>query len=75
MRTDAIVVAPSLFDHHLRLQATSEPLQIVAELTVEAFVCAVLPWLAGIAQRHLHAVVRGPLQNGARHELRPVVWA
>lgn len=76
MWSDGIVVAPPLFDHHLRLRTTPEPFQtqaFVAEFAVEAFVRAILPGLAGFAQCHVHAVVRRPLQDGARHELRPVV--
>lgn len=76
MRSDAIVVTSPLFDHNLRFRASSKPLKaraFVPELAVEAFVRAVLPRLARIVERHLHAVLRGPLQDSPRHEFWAVV--
>src|SRR5215813_11305325 len=78
MRPDGIVVTPPLLDHDLRFRAGSKPFKaktFIPELAVKAFVCTVLPWLAGIAERHVHAVVRSPLQDSPRDELRTVVRA
>ncbi|CFT65394.1 Uncharacterised protein [Burkholderia pseudomallei] len=76
MRSDGIVVTPPLLDHNLRFRARSKPFKaqaFISELAVEALVRAVLPRLAGIAKRHVHAVLCSPLQGGPRYELWAVV--
>lgn len=76
MRPYFIVVTPPLLDHDLRLDARSEPFQtqaFVPEFTVEALLSTVLPWLAGVAERHVHAVLCCPALDRAGHKLRPVV--
>lgn len=53
VRAHGVVVASPSFDDDRRLLAQAEPLQqqaLFAELAVEAFVCAVLPGLALVAQ-------------------------
>ena len=76
MRPDGIVVTPPLLDHNLRFRARSKPFKaqaFISELAVEALVRAILPGLAGIAERYVHAVLCGPRQDGLRYELWAVV--
>src|SRR5262245_28180616 len=76
MRADGIVVLTPGLDDHLRLATAAEPLQaqtLVAEATVEALVGTVLPRLARIDQRGLHASGLQPLQDRLADEFRTVV--
>ncbi len=70
-----IVFSPSA-DHRTRFLAAAEPLDaqaFVAELAVEAFARAVLPRLARLDQSGPNALIRDPLEQCKRYELRPVV--
>lgn len=58
MRVDCMVVRPPDFDHDLRLDPASQARHcptFITEFSVEAFVGAALPRLAGINQRRLSA--------------------
>ena len=73
-----VVVVPPGFDDHGSLLAGPELLQrqtLVAQLAVEAFVGAVLPRLARVAQGGCDARLGDPLQDGVADELRSVVRA
>lgn len=68
MRPKAIVATPPLLNDDLGVEPCPKPLQaqtFVPELAAEALIRAVLPGLAGIAQRHLDAMPSCPFQNGA----------
>jgi hypothetical protein len=52
-----------LLDDDLGFNPCPKPLQaqaFVSEFAVEVLIGAALPWLAGIAQRHIHAILGGP---------------
>ena len=69
MRPDLVVVAPPLFRPDLGVDAIAKPLQrqeLVAELAVERFVGAILPWLSRIDQRRLDAGLVQPPQDRTR---------
>ena len=69
-------MAPPLFNHDPRFRAVSEVFHrqaLVAKLAVETLIGTVLPRLARLRQRHLQALVRGPLQQPGRDELRAIV--
>jgi hypothetical protein len=72
-----VVVSPG-FDDHTGFPARPEPLQgqaFVAELAVEALVGAVLPGLAGVAQRCADARLGDPFEDGVADELWAVIRA
>jgi len=61
MGADLIVVLPPSGDSHLGVHAIPKPLQrqkLIAELTVERFVGAILPRLAGIDERGVEGRLR-----------------
>src|SRR5690349_4171228 len=67
VRPRGVVVAPPPLDQHLGFLQRMEDLplqQFVAELAVEGFIVAVLPWAAALDEQRPHA---DPLQPGAHH--------
>ena len=76
MRPDSVVMLAPVFDHDACLGPVPEPFHIqarVAQLTVKTLGRAVLPGLARGDQRRLNALIRNPLQQSARDELRAIV--
>ena len=60
VRPDFVVMAAPLLDADLRIEAMTKPVQreeLVAELAVERFVGAILPWLPWIDERGVDAGV------------------
>lgn len=75
MRTRRVVVVSPGIAHHLGLGATAQPVLIEAvgaEFSVEAFVDAILPRLAGLDIGVDAAVLRGQSMT-ARDTIRAVV--
>ena len=76
MWTDLVVVLPPGLDDRCCLPSGSEPFHaeaLVAQLSVEALVGAVLPGFAGSDVGCLDAGAQHPTQDRGRHELRSVV--
>jgi hypothetical protein len=77
VRPYGVVLPSPRLDQHARLGSVLEPLHaetLVAELSVERFVRAVLPRLPRIDQRRLDlGLVGEPVQDRPRDELRSVV--
>jgi hypothetical protein len=68
MRANSVVMPPPRLDDRRCFNPISEPLQVqtfIAEFSVEAFVCAILPWFAWRNVRRFNACLREPTQNGA----------
>ena len=78
VRAHGVVVLAPGFDDDDSLLARSEPFErqaLVAQLAIEAFVSAVLPGLARIAQRRGDAGLGDPFQDGVADEFGAVVNA
>src|ERR1017187_2214077 len=76
MRADAVVVTSPCLNDDRGLAPGTEPLQaetLVAEFTIERFICTVLPRLAWVDQGGLDIGLSQPLENGMTDELRAVV--
>jgi hypothetical protein len=74
MRPDAVVVAAPWSDDDTGFRLGAKPLHrrsLLPQLTVEAFVRAVLPWLARLDVRCVDLGAGDSLRDGARDELRP----
>ena len=68
MGPHGIVVLAPVLDHDLRFNPVPEPFHgqtFIAELAVEAFRRAVLPWIARIDQSAFDPLVFDPFQNPA----------
>ena len=75
MRPDGVVVTAPRLDQHPGLREAVEDLaieQFVAKRPVEAFVIAVLPWLARGDVERLHADLAEPGLDGGGDELAAV---
>src|SRR5215831_20813388 len=76
MRPRVVVVAPPGFNADPRVDAIAKPLQrqmLVAELPIEGFVGAVLPWFARIDEGRFDLRRLQPAQDRSGHEFGPVV--
>jgi len=78
VRPHSVVVTAPVFDYDTRLGARAEPFEtqtFVAQLAVERFVGAVLPWLSGIDESRIDTLCWQPFKHGTRDELGTVVGA
>ena len=76
MRSNVIEVTTPAFDDDAAFDSVAKPLDrqaFVAELSIEAFIGAVLPWFARIDQRSFDVLVGEPFENRVADKLRTVV--
>jgi hypothetical protein len=78
MRALDVIVVPKGAEPHTRLGEGREDVQVqalVAHRPIEAFLLAILPWLARINIQRLDAALCQPCLHGDRHKLCSVVAA